>query len=49
MQTRTLDVRLGPDDLVRIEADVPAGAAAGERYPEPRMAMLDSERETAAG
>jgi aryl-alcohol dehydrogenase-like predicted oxidoreductase len=44
-----LDVRLGPDDLARIEAAVPEGAAAGERYPEPQMAMLDSERKAAAG
>jgi len=39
-----LDVALTPDDLARIEAAVPAGAAVGDRYPEPQMAMLDSER-----
>jgi aryl-alcohol dehydrogenase-like predicted oxidoreductase len=39
-----LDVDLGEDDLVKIEAAVPAGAAAGARYPEPAMAVLDSER-----
>jgi aryl-alcohol dehydrogenase-like predicted oxidoreductase len=32
------------DELGRIEAAVPAGAAAGERYAEAQMAMLDSER-----
>jgi aryl-alcohol dehydrogenase-like predicted oxidoreductase len=31
-------------DWDRIEAAVPAGAAAGERYAAPQMAMLDSER-----
>jgi len=44
-----VDVRLGRDDLLRIEAAVPPGAAAGERYPAPQMGMLDSEREAAAG
>ncbi|WP_107082099.1 aldo/keto reductase [Streptomyces caatingaensis] len=39
-----LDVALSPDDLAAIEAAVPAGAAAGERYPESQMAHLDSER-----
>jgi aryl-alcohol dehydrogenase-like predicted oxidoreductase len=39
-----LELKLGPDDLARIEAAVPAGAAAGERYPAPQMAHLDSER-----
>jgi aryl-alcohol dehydrogenase-like predicted oxidoreductase len=43
------DARPGPDDLARIEAAVPPGAAAGARYPAPQMAMLDSEREAAAG
>jgi aryl-alcohol dehydrogenase-like predicted oxidoreductase len=37
-------VDLSADDLVRIEAAVPAGAAAGERYAAPQLAMLDSER-----
>jgi aryl-alcohol dehydrogenase-like predicted oxidoreductase len=27
-----------------LERAVPAGAAAGDRYPEPQMAILDSER-----
>jgi pyridoxine 4-dehydrogenase len=39
-----LDLRLTREDLARIEAAVPAGAAAGERYPAPQMAHLDSER-----
>jgi aryl-alcohol dehydrogenase-like predicted oxidoreductase len=39
-----LDVHLTGDDLARIEAAVPAGAAAGARYPEQQMGMLDSER-----
>jgi aryl-alcohol dehydrogenase-like predicted oxidoreductase len=38
-----LDVELSADDLERIESAVPAGAAAGSRYPEPAMAQLDSE------
>jgi aryl-alcohol dehydrogenase-like predicted oxidoreductase len=44
-----LEVRLGADDLKRIETAVPAGAAAGERYPAPQMAALDSERGAATG
>jgi aryl-alcohol dehydrogenase-like predicted oxidoreductase len=39
-----LDLTLGADDLAAIEDAVPAGAAAGSRYPEPAMAALDSER-----
>jgi aryl-alcohol dehydrogenase-like predicted oxidoreductase len=39
-----LDVELSDDDLERIEQAVPPGAAAGERYAAPQMAMLDSER-----
>ncbi|NJP51640.1 aldo/keto reductase [Streptomyces sp. SBST2-5] len=35
-----LDVTLGADDLAAIERAVPAGAAAGARYPEPQMAHL---------
>jgi hypothetical protein len=35
---------LSGDDLERIEQVVPPGAAAGERYAAPQMAMLDSER-----
>jgi aryl-alcohol dehydrogenase-like predicted oxidoreductase len=39
-----LDLELGADDLARIEDAVPAGAAAGERYPAAQMEHLDSER-----
>ena len=39
-----LDVTLDETDLAAIEEAVPAGAAAGERYPEAQMAHLDSER-----
>lgn len=38
------DLVLGEDDLAAIEAAIPAGAAAGERYPAAQMATLDSER-----
>jgi aryl-alcohol dehydrogenase-like predicted oxidoreductase len=39
-----LDVVLTDSDLARIEEAVPAGTAAGERYPAEQMAILDSER-----
>ncbi|MGY0058313.1 aldo/keto reductase [Streptomyces sp. LZ34] len=39
-----LDVTLDADDLAAIEEAVPAGAAAGARYPEEQMALLDSEK-----
>ncbi len=39
-----LDVALDPADLAAIEAAVPAGSAAGERYAPAQMAQLDSER-----
>ncbi|MEV0234397.1 aldo/keto reductase [Nonomuraea sp. NPDC050786] len=39
-----LDVALTAEELAAIEAAVPAGAAAGERYGEAQLAMLDSER-----
>ncbi|MEV0620201.1 aldo/keto reductase [Nonomuraea sp. NPDC050404] len=39
-----LDVRLTPEELAAIDAAVPAGAAAGTRYPEAMMSTLDSER-----
>jgi aryl-alcohol dehydrogenase-like predicted oxidoreductase len=39
-----LELTLSDEDLARIEAAVPEGAAAGERYGEAQMAMLDSER-----
>src|SRR6185312_2217042 len=37
-------LRLSAADLARLEAAVPAGAAAGERYAAAQMALLDSER-----
>ena len=43
-----LDLTLSPDDLARIEAAVPPGVAAGDRYDPHQMAMLDSERSTSA-
>jgi len=39
-----LDLKLEASDLARIEAAVPAGAVAGERYAAAQMALLDSER-----
>jgi aryl-alcohol dehydrogenase-like predicted oxidoreductase len=39
-----LDLKLAASDLAAIEAAVPAGAVAGDRYDEPQMAALDSER-----
>jgi aryl-alcohol dehydrogenase-like predicted oxidoreductase len=39
-----LGVELSAEDLERIESAVPPGATAGERYPAPAMAQLDSER-----
>ncbi len=39
-----LDVVLSDKDLAAIEAVVPAGGAAGARYPEAQMAHLDSEK-----
>jgi aryl-alcohol dehydrogenase-like predicted oxidoreductase len=38
------DLVLNENDLAAIEAAVPAGAAAGDRYPAAHMAALDSER-----
>ena len=38
------EATLTPEDLAAIEAAVPAGAAAGERYPLAQMGLLDSER-----
>ncbi|WP_030265770.1 aldo/keto reductase [Streptomyces sp. NRRL B-24484] len=40
----SLDVRLTAADLAAIEAAVPEGSAAGDRYAAAQMAMLDSER-----
>lgn len=42
-----LSIELTPDDLGRIEAAVPPGAVAGDRYSAEQMAMLDSERSPA--
>ena len=42
----SLDVVLDSSDLAAIEQAVPKGAAAGERYPDSQMALLDSERPT---
>ncbi len=39
-----LELDLTADDLAAIERAVPPGAAAGDRYNEAQMAMLDSER-----
>ena len=39
-----LDIRLMADDVAQIERAIPAGASAGDRYPTPLMATLDSER-----
>jgi aryl-alcohol dehydrogenase-like predicted oxidoreductase len=39
-----VDVELDENDLAAIEAAVPHDAAAGDRYPEAAMAILDSER-----
>ena len=37
-------LRLSEADMKQIETAVPAGSAAGDRYPTPQMAILDSER-----
>lgn len=39
-----IDVELSDDELAGIENAVPAGAAAGERYDDQQIAILDSER-----
>ncbi|GLY86867.1 aldo/keto reductase [Actinoallomurus iriomotensis] len=39
-----LDVAFTEEDLAAVEQAVPAGAAAGDRYPTAQMAHLDSER-----
>jgi aryl-alcohol dehydrogenase-like predicted oxidoreductase len=39
-----LQLELSEDDLAAIERAAPPGAAAGDRYDERQMAMLDSER-----
>ncbi|MDR3711013.1 MAG: aldo/keto reductase [Capsulimonadaceae bacterium] len=40
-----LETALSGDDLRRIDELVPAGAAAGDRYPTAQMGFLDSERQ----
>lgn len=44
-----LDLNLSKDDLAQIEAAIPPGAAAGDRYPTAQMAHLDSERKAGGG
>ncbi|MCG3172954.1 MAG: Aldo-keto reductase YhdN [Myxococcota bacterium] len=39
-----LDIRLSPGDIARIEEVIPPSAAAGTRYDEHQMKILDSER-----
>ena len=43
-----LALQLGADDLARIEQTLPAGAAAGDRYPSALLKFMDSERDGAA-
>jgi hypothetical protein len=44
-----LDADLTADDLERIERALPRNAVAGERYPAPVLAHMDSERPTGQG
>ena len=39
-----LDVRLAPNDLAALAQALPAGAAAGDRYPTAQLAHMDSEK-----
>ncbi len=39
-----LELELGADQIAALERAIPPDAAAGERYPAPQMAALDSER-----
>jgi aryl-alcohol dehydrogenase-like predicted oxidoreductase len=41
---KALDMTLSDDDLAAIEAAIPAGAVAGERYEATQMTALDSEK-----
>jgi aryl-alcohol dehydrogenase-like predicted oxidoreductase len=41
---QALDLALSPDELAAIEAAVPDGAVAGDRYDPSQLAILDSER-----
>ena len=40
----SLDIALTDEEKTMIEAAVPPEAVAGDRYPKPQMALLDSER-----
>jgi aryl-alcohol dehydrogenase-like predicted oxidoreductase len=40
----SVEIELSVDDLAALDRAIPPGAAVGERYPEPQMAALDSER-----
>jgi aryl-alcohol dehydrogenase-like predicted oxidoreductase len=42
---KALDLCLSADGVTRIEQAIPKGTAAGEWYPAPLMALLDSERD----
>ncbi|GHO42016.1 aldo/keto reductase [Ktedonospora formicarum] len=42
---KALSLQLTADDIAQIEQAIPKGTAAGERYPAPLMALLDSERD----
>ncbi|QEX23660.1 aldo/keto reductase [Hypericibacter adhaerens] len=44
---KALEIRLDPADLAQIEAAMPKGAVAGDRYPAHGMQSLDSERKSA--
>jgi aryl-alcohol dehydrogenase-like predicted oxidoreductase len=44
-----VDLDLTADDVAAIEQAVPSGSAAGERYDERQMAILDSERASPPG
>jgi aryl-alcohol dehydrogenase-like predicted oxidoreductase len=44
-----LELELAAGELAAIERAVPAGAAAGERYPAPMLGQLDSERGSVRG
>jgi aryl-alcohol dehydrogenase-like predicted oxidoreductase len=39
-----LEITLSPEDLAALESAAPRGSAAGDRYPAPQMAHLDSEK-----
>jgi aryl-alcohol dehydrogenase-like predicted oxidoreductase len=39
-----LSISLSPAELTRMEEAIPASAVAGDRYAQPQMRMLDSER-----